>query len=220
MRPELGSRSEDGRELSMLVWRLAAPMIAASTAPHGGGLGPRRWVVNAQVAAGYRREDPDAHVAELAKWLGLGGPGVGMLTAVDVRAARHRDVDGARVVASVGLGHPTWAASPAAAPAAPTAEPSTAGVGAGTINVVALVPERLSDAALLNALTTVAEAKAQALLEAGVPGTGTASDASCILCPTEGPAHAFGGPRSKWGDRLARAAHAAVRAGCGPVGAP
>lgn len=54
---------------------------------------------------------------------------------------------------------------------------------------------------------------AEALREAGIPGTGTASDAVCVLCPTGGPVEPFAGPRSLWGSRLARAVHAAVRAG-------
>jgi hypothetical protein len=35
----------------------------------------------------------------------------------------------------------------------------------------------------------------------------------CIACPAEGRLHAFGGPRSVWGSRLARAVHGAVSAG-------
>ena len=83
----------------------------------------------------------------------------------------------------------------------------------GTINVVAFVPERLGPAALVNAVMTVTEAKSQALWEAGVIGTGMASDSCASRVRLDGPAHAFGGPRSRWGARLARAVHGAVR-GC------
>lgn len=75
------------------------------------------------------------------------------------------------------------------------------------------MPVCLSAAALVGAVITVTEAKTQALLEAGVPGTGTASDAVCILCPQQGPAEPFAGPRAPWGARIARAVHSAVRAG-------
>jgi adenosylcobinamide amidohydrolase len=88
----------------------------------------------------------------------------------------------------------------------------------GTINVVASLPAALDDAALVNAATTVAEAKAQALWDGGVAATGTASDALCVVCPADGPAVGFGGPRSYWGSRLARAVHRAVLAGL--TGAP
>lgn len=200
MTPELLSVSGS----RMLVWRGDQPWLAISSAPLGGGLGERSWVVNVTVPAGYDREDPDVHLAELAGELGLSGPGVGLLTAVDVRDVVHRTDGGVLASVTTGLGgHPTWAASP---------EPVTARQP-GTVNAVCWLPVRLSDAALVNAVATVAEAKAQAFREAGVPGTGTATDATVLLCPVDGPAEPFGGPRSPVGAALARAAHAAVRAG-------
>jgi adenosylcobinamide amidohydrolase len=168
-------------------------------------------VVNAEVDVDYRRVDLAVHVGELAAEQGLTGPGVGLLTAADV--ARWCREDGGVVVdATVGIRQPTWAAEPD-----DRGDPGPAG-GApspGTINLVAQLPVPLDPAALVNAVVTVTEAKSQALLEGGVPGTGTASDAVCVLCPPAGPGvgEPFGGPRSRWGARLARAAHAAVRDG-------
>ena len=75
------------------------------------------------------------------------------------------------------------------------------------------VPVPLADAALVNAVLTATEAKVQAVLEAGFPGTGTATDAVCIAAPDGTPGEDFAGPRSAWGARIARAVHAAVRAG-------
>jgi adenosylcobinamide amidohydrolase len=83
----------------------------------------------------------------------------------------------------------------------------------GTINIVVAVPVRLSEAALVNAVATATEAKVQALHEAGIRATGTASDAVVVHCPTDGTAEPFGGPRSTFGARIARAVHAAVLAG-------
>jgi adenosylcobinamide hydrolase len=114
--------------------------------------------------------------------------------------------EGVEVVATVGLGEPEWAAAPRAEPRVPVRI-------AGTINVVALLPERLSDAAFVNAIATATEAKAQALFELGISGTGTATDAVCIATPADGRAETFGGPRSRWGSRLARAVRDAVRLG-------
>jgi adenosylcobinamide amidohydrolase len=199
----IASRVEDGVELAMLVWRFAAPTTVASTASCGGGLGQRRWLVNAQVPHDYRRRDQSQHGAELAAVAGLQGDGVVMFTALDVRRVQRRTDGGVHADATVGLTLPVWAAAPAAA-----VEPAP-----GTINIVAQLPVRLTDAALLNALTTATEAKAQALLGASVPGTGTASDAVAVTCPASGPAEAFGGTRSTWGARLARAVHEAVLAG-------
>ena len=52
---QIRSRREAGRDLPVLVWRFASPMRTIASAPHGGGLGLRRWVVNAQVPASYGR---------------------------------------------------------------------------------------------------------------------------------------------------------------------
>ena len=197
-------RQEGGQQFPVLVWRPARPLRMVASAPHGGGLGVRRWVVNAQVPAGYGRRDPDHHLTKLGVSLGLPGRGVGMLTAADVRGVSRAVDGGVEVSATVGLGHPTWAAAP------DSARPVSL---VGTVNLVIVLPERLSDAALVNAVATATEAKAQALWETGIAGTGTATDAVCVACPDEGPAAAFGGPRSIWGARLARAVHGAVVGG-------
>jgi len=180
-------------------------MAVASTSSVGGGLGERSWVLNAQVARDYARHDLAAHGAELAALAGLRGPGVVMLTAADVRRVEDAVDGGVRVDATVGLTHPTWAAD---VDGAVSARPAP-----GTINVVVQAPVALAPAALLNALCTATEAKTQALIEAGVPGTGTASDAVTVIAPASGVAAEFAGPRSEWGARIARAVHAAVLAG-------
>ncbi|MGH9263789.1 MAG: adenosylcobinamide amidohydrolase [Acidimicrobiales bacterium] len=204
MEMQVRYRQEGGRPFPVLVWRAGRPLRMVASAPHGGGLGVRRWIVNAQVPASYGRRDPDHHLTRLGVSLGLPGRGVGMLTAADVRAVSCTGDGGVEVAATVGLGHPTWAAAPDAV------RPVSL---VGTVNLVVVLPERLSDAALVNAVATATEAKAQALWEWRIPGTGTATDAVCIACPDEGPAAAFGGPRSVWGARLARAVHAAVLGG-------
>jgi adenosylcobinamide amidohydrolase len=197
-------RREGGQELPVLLCRWPEPVLVIASSPHGGGLGARRWVVNAQVPSSYGRRDPDRHLAKLAVSLGLPGRGVGMLTAADVRGHTSASDAGVEVVATVGLGHPTRAASPDdLSPVSPV----------GTINVVAIVPERLSDAALVNAVATATEAKSQALADLGLDATGTATDACCVVCPPDGPVHPFAGPRSVWGARLARAVHRAVLEG-------
>jgi adenosylcobinamide amidohydrolase len=62
----------------------------------------------------------------------------------------------------------------------------------------------------------VTEEKVQALFDAGYDCSGTASDAVCVAVRAAGPgtdALPFGGPRSTWGSRLARAVTRAVREG-------
>ncbi|HSH23154.1 MAG TPA: adenosylcobinamide amidohydrolase [Acidimicrobiales bacterium] len=202
LHPQLRSHDHADASWPVLVWDSGRGVRAIASAPLGGGLGVRRWVVNAQVPSAYARRDPARHLRELTQVYGWAGPGVGMLTAAAVRGVRFATEMGVEVAATVGLGTPTWAAAPCDVDETP--------VPVGTINVVAYIPQRLSDAALVNAVATATEAKAQALWESDVEATGTATDALCITCPTEGPAAPFAGPRSTWGARLARALHAAV----------
>jgi adenosylcobinamide amidohydrolase len=184
-----------------------------STGVDGGGLGERRWWLNTQVSLRYFEPDPAGHIRRIVAELGLAGPGVGMLTAADVRHRQSARDGGVRVVATVGLSLPVFAA---AAPEQIAAELTPS--GPGTINVLVVLPVALQDAALVNLVVTATEAKTQALFEAGTPGTGTSSDSICIACPTvaaadEGLREAYGGPRSPWGARTARAVHDAVAAG-------
>ncbi|MFJ7493431.1 adenosylcobinamide amidohydrolase [Streptomyces sp. NPDC097727] len=204
---ELLTRHEDGLDIHHLVWRLGPGWRVCSSAVLGGGIGPRSWILNAQVPGGYPRLDPDRHLAEIAAAEHLGGPGAGLMTAADVTAYTVAADEGVTATATCGLGVHGWAAAPAE---------GTEGLPRpGTVNIVVTLPVALSDAALVNAVATATEAKVQALLDAGLDCSGTPTDAVCIAAPSPGPTpgEPFAGPRSRWGARLARAVHAAVLEG-------
>src|SRR5688500_113438 len=134
----------------VLVWRFPAPVRAIATTVLGGGIGDRRWVLNAQVPAEYHVADPEAHAAALGAEQGLeGGAGIGLLTAARVLDVRTHCDGGARCDATVGVTRPTWAAAP---------DGSSSDWRPGTINLVCWVPAPLGDAALANALATATEA--------------------------------------------------------------
>ncbi len=177
MLPQLLHLADDGRDapgqaLPLLVSRFPKPRRAIASSPLGGGIGVRNWVINATVPMTYARTDPGTHLQSLADGIGLPGPGVGMLTGVDVAERVVATDGGVLVVATVGLGSPGWAAAPDGdhhhLPRV------------GTVNIVAGIPVAMTDAALVNAVATVAEAKAQALWSLGIAATGTATDAVCV----------------------------------------
>jgi adenosylcobinamide hydrolase len=206
----LGSRVEGGRDWPVLVWAPGPGWRAVSSALLGGGLGSRTWWLDAQVDKEYFHPDPVVHAREIAASLGLPpDTGVAMLTAADVRRWTTASDAGVEVAATVGLGLPVWAAAPE--------DGIETEASVGTINLLVVVPVPMSDAALVNTVVTVTEAKAQALTEAGVRGTGTSSDAVCVACPHPRAGYTrpepYGGPRSPWGAKIARAVHAAVAAG-------
>ena len=63
----------------------------------------------------------------------------------------------------------------------------------GTINVVAQLPVGLEPGAAVNATMTITEAKVQALVEAGIDGTGTATDAVVVTWPAAASRERFCG---------------------------
>jgi adenosylcobinamide hydrolase len=206
----------DGARGPVLVWRFARPLRSISSAIVGGGIGSCQWVLNMTVDPLYSRSDPAYHLDEVASSLGLVGDGIGLLTAVDVSMHTSGTSDGAVVHSTVGVRRPVWAFDPTEALPQrdqPTGLHGQTSTKPGTINSVCFVEQRLSDAALVNAVATITEAKTQALRSRDIPGTGTASDAICVLCPTGGDEEIFGGPRSYWGARLGAATYASVVAG-------
>jgi adenosylcobinamide hydrolase len=199
LQPDVAER-DDGRPV--LRWSFPGGVRAVSTAVVGGGISPCQWIVNVEVGDEYHR-DPVEHLVGLAAGWDLVGPGCGLLTAAPVAHFTTGVDAGAECVTTVGLTHPTLAAAQDA-----VAEPWTP----DTINTVCWVPAGLCDAALVNAVVTATEAKSQALSDAGVPGTGTPSDAIVVCCPDSGD-EPYGGPRSLWGQRLANAVYQATFTG-------
>ena len=116
MHVEMRWHRQDGVRLPVALWCPGPGYRMISSGVAGGGIGPREWVLNAQVPASYSRMDPAAHVAELAAGLGLGGEGVGLLTAARVADMVQCEDDGVRAAATVGLRVPAWAAAPPGRP--------------------------------------------------------------------------------------------------------
>ena len=183
-----------------------------STALLGGGAGRVRTWINLQVSPGYARTDPARHLAAVSA--DLGAPVVGMMTAAPVRCYAVATAGGCTAVATAGVRHAMAAAAtrPRAVPPLPAADPCRP----GTINLLVVCEVPLAPAALVNALTTVVEAKSQALAAARIPArnadgfaTGTATDAVCVACPP-GRGERFAGPATRIGADVGLAVYDAV----------
>lgn len=196
-------------DAGLLTIRSDALLRIASTAVHGGGLTHGRCIVSARVPSSYSGLEPARDIQELAAIRGL-RPDVGLMTAVDLSKARSATVASGGVtaiaVATVGLSR-TWAAG---SPLRPVA-------GAGTINLIVLLDAGLEDAAGLNLIATVTEAKVLTLAafwivtEEGEPASGTASDAVVVAWPAQATARfKFGGPATPPGWAAAAATRAAL----------
>jgi adenosylcobinamide amidohydrolase len=166
------------RRAGVVALRLAAPWQVLSSAVLGGGRRHVRSLLHLQVPLSYDCDRPERDLRRAARELALEGPTVGLMTAVDLAetqlfAARAGDAE-VRALITVGLRNATRPGE--AAPGGP-----------GTINVVLLCARRLAEAAAIELAMLASEAKAAAIVEAGVRtrsgrgASGTSTDAIAIL---------------------------------------
>jgi iron complex transport system ATP-binding protein len=155
---------------------------------------------------------PERFARARATEMGLDQPFVGLLTGVSLDCAKVavREGPGTSAVAVVTAGGRNLCAA--------GLSPAWNGPVWGTINTIAIVHARLSDAALLNLLTVATEAKALALRERGVlteegfPATGTSTDAVVVACTGDGPRQRYGGPVTLAGHLVGSVVLQAMRA--------
>ncbi len=169
-----------------IVTRFAEAQEVLSWAVVGGGRRRATTVANRYV----RRADLPEHVdpeGKLVAWMAEAGlqDAVGMMTATRLDGLQDvtRTVDGvtARALVTAGLGNRLRAGDP------PTMAVT------GTINTLVHVDQPLSEAALVEALGLVVEAKTVAVLEAGLRSavsdgvaSGTGTDCVVVACPPGG----------------------------------
>ncbi len=81
----------------------------------------------------------------------------------------------------------------------------------GTINIIGIVSEPMTDSAKVNSFIAMTEAKSAAMHDLGYRETGTTSDAIAIVCPKEGKIQTYAGTGFGFGLSLAKAVRSAVR---------
>ena len=132
-----------------------------------------------------------------------GRAGPCFVTSRDLSRFEAQEGGSVRVVATVGLGNAERIGH-------------RAGMGAGTINVLARLEVPLSDGALVEALSLLVEARTAAVMEHGPGGpggrmTGTGTDCALVAAPPGDGRHV--GKHTEIGAALGRTAYDAVAAG-------
>ena len=197
-----------------LVASFAAPARACSWAIVGGGLVEVDHVAWCEVSEGDLRPPVDARgfLVERLREKRL-ARAVGLLTSRSVATYSDEAVESRRVrarcVATVGLGNALRAGDPA----------GLAG-RIGTINLLVHIDEPLTNEGLLEASAIATEAKAAAVLEAGVlsrrtgrPATGTGTDCTVVACATGRAPVSYAGKHTDVGSLVGAAVERAVSAG-------
>jgi len=173
-----------------------------------GGLGETDSVLMLQVSLHYDHADPVEHMRSLLPRLNLPSDTVCFMTAAELDKAfcsKGLEQNGSEALAFVSAG-----ISNAIRAGESSREGSVPHRQVGTINVMAVTDEPLDDCALANAIMTVTEAKAAALQDHHIPGTGTTSDAVLVMCPSDGERCLWSGSSSDHGIAMAVAVRSAL----------
>lgn len=197
-----------------LVVTLPTLYRVLSWAPLGGGFREARSILNHQVRTDeYPAEEPEPFLSALARRIEAPEPVVGLMTGVLMeRLVR-------RVIRQQSLTLECFA-TVSVSNALAAGDPATYEERPGTINIIVVTNHALTDAALVEAVGIITEAKTRALCETQVKSTasehlatGTGTDCVAIACPTVRPAFRYCGKHTVLGELLGRVVHEAVLMG-------
>lgn len=201
----------------VLVSLLESDFRVLSSSVLNGGLTHARHVLNLKVPAGPGElEAPAITLQNYADSLECTGEVVGMMTAASMDSFRlyEETVQGVEVVVLVtcGLNNARCVGDHAEYRSMLT-EPGLA----GTINIIMLTSVAMSDAAKVEAVQMITEAKSAALFEAGIVSpvsqrmaTGTGTDAVAVVSRVSGQTVAYCGKHVLFGEVLGRLVFDAV----------
>lgn len=177
----------------------------------GGGFRESKWIINLQVKKGYDGENPREDLVGFAEKAGLDPQKTaGMMTAAqvaDVGISWERDGD-LTVMSLVTAGVSN---ALAAGGRFVLQEGKTEGMPAGTINTIVLIDGNLTEAAMVNAVITLTEAKALVLQDlkvkdvfSGEPASGTSTDAVIVAVTGRGDSLPYAGSATRVGGMIGR----------------
>jgi adenosylcobinamide hydrolase len=194
----------------MLV-HLPKRMRVLSTTIMNGSYTVADTIIMVQVPISYNGNEPEAELAAIVKELGLNEHTVGFMTAADMEkviTVVEQDYCDQMALAIVTAGVKNAVYAGELIPDHVMAQ--LGGGSAHTINIMVVLSRPLHDTGLANAIITATEAKSAGLMDAGVRGTGTTSDAVAIICPI-GEGEKYAGTATDAGICLARAVRQAVK---------
>lgn len=158
----------------------------------GGGRKAVKNILNVQVPHNFSHNDPEGYIQDLAASMKLEGGYVALLTAVEMKNVRILHDACVTVFVTAGLTNPS---------------------SFGTINIIVISSEALSEGAIAGTIITATEAKTRALIDKGLQFTGTTSDAIVVACEnsSQGEPILYSGPATPFGSRVAKLVRLGVK---------
>jgi adenosylcobinamide hydrolase len=157
-----------------------------------GGRRAVKNILNIQVSHDFSHDDPKSYIEEMAASMTLEGGYLALLTAVEMKNVRILSDACVTVFVTAGLTNPS---------------------SFGTINIIVISSETLSEGAIAGTIITATEAKTRALIDKGLKFTGTTSDAIIVAYEksSEGQPILYSGPATPLGSRVAKLVRLGVK---------
>ena len=220
MGPETVSmKIETVGDFPVAVIRFGKKMESMSSAVFNGGFSTTEAIVIIEVPKDYNCEAPEKDIRFVMDSLELPSDTIGFMTAAEIEyvltsvETSYKGVDTSAIV-TAGLSNQVIAGDELkdwAHKHEVSKKRATALKYAGTINVIGVSPVPLTDAAKVNAIIAMTEAKTAALNDLGYAETGTTSDAIAIVSPSGKDRETYAGTGLPLGISLARSVRSAVR---------
>jgi adenosylcobinamide hydrolase len=157
-----------------------------------GGRRAVKNILNIQVSPDFSHGDPKSYIEGITASLTLKGDRLALLTAVEMKNVRILSDACVTVFVTAGLTNPS---------------------SFGTINIIVISSETLSEGAIVGTLITATEAKTRALIDKGLQFTGTTSDAIIVAYENsgEGEPILYSGLATPFGSRVAKLVRLGVK---------
>ena len=149
-------------------------------------------ILNIQVPHDFSHDDPKSYIEGVTASMTLEEDCLALLTAVEMKNVRILSDGCVTVFVTAGLTNPS---------------------SFGTINIIVISSEKMSEGAIAGTIITATEAKTRALIDKGLGFTGTTSDAIIIAYEQtgEGEPILYGGPATPFGSRVSKLVRAGVK---------
>lgn len=190
-----------------LIADLLHPRRILSFAPHNPGFTTARHILMREVRDADLTPELNAVAWLSGQMQGIGhGGSVGLMTSRSLHHFQHKTVGPVQCLATVGLGNAERVGH----------RRGHAAAGYGTINLVVLIDQGLTQSAMIEAMTIAAQARTLAVLSTRIAlpqGLATGTGTDCIALACDPGQTAFAGLHTELGEAIGRAVHDAVLAG-------
>lgn len=214
--PDVEILNYEGYDVAILSFKEKMEVLSSAVYNGGDIVTDRLFIM--EVPKNYSNNDPRQHAAKVCEGLGLSSDSVGFMTAAEIRYVFNTQVNGfsgtkAFAAVTAGLSNQVIAGELLKdwERRSKLSKERNRLLHTGTINIIGVSCLPMTQAAKVNILIAMTEAKTAALNSLGYRDTGTTSDAIAIVSPIGDNREKYAGTGTSLGIAMARSVKDCVR---------